>query len=91
MLTICIKRDTEENFCIENLVLRPQEIAGSYENGKVIGYKIGDGHTPWKDLPYIDNITEVSEFLLYTPGTSEPTVRVILDPITINRFLEERK
>lgn len=61
-----LRRDTAERWASVNPTLREGEPTIVLENGKLVGYKIGDGVNKWADLPYyegktlevVDNLTD---------------------------------
>lgn len=62
-----LRRDTAERWASVNPLLREGEPTIVLENGKAVGYKIGDGVNKWADLPYyelgknldvVDNLTD---------------------------------
>lgn len=51
---ICQRRDTPENWESENPVLEDGEIGYERMESGIIRAKMGNGETPWNDLPYMD-------------------------------------
>jgi hypothetical protein len=86
-----IKRGTTDDYNEWNPILYLNELAVEYNDNEIVGYKIGDGTTQWSELPYINHITDISEFWLYVNSfdCSHPyiAVKIILDPFVINNFL----
>ena len=86
-----IKRDTTDAYKEWNPVLHLNELAVEYNNDKIVGYKIGDGTTQWSELPYISQLTDISEFWIYIKpfhcGRHLVAAKIILDPFVINSFL----
>lgn len=86
-----IKRGTTNEYKEWNPILSLNELAVEYNNNEIVGYKIGDGTTRWPELPYINHITDISEFWLYCNAfdCSHPYIaaKIMLDPFMINNFL----
>lgn len=89
-ITCLIKRDTTDTYKEWNPVLRLNELAVEYNNDEIVGYKIGDGTTQWSELPYINQLTEISEFWIYTKpfhcSCYRVAAKIIFDPFIINSF-----
>lgn len=58
--TFKLKRGTAARWAELNLVLEQGEPGFVYDENRL---KIGDGITPWNDLPYIDGKREVGNYL----------------------------
>lgn len=58
--TFKLKRGTAARWAELNLVLEQGEPGFVYDKNRL---KIGDGITPWNDLPYIDGKREVGNYL----------------------------
>lgn len=57
--TYQFKRSTAQRWLDLNPILRQGEPGFEYDTGKL---KIGNGFTPWKDLPYIETIKQWDNF-----------------------------
>jgi hypothetical protein len=57
--TFKLKRGTEARWAEVNPVLEQGEPGFVYDKNRL---KIGDGVTPWNDLPYIDGKREVADY-----------------------------
>jgi len=53
--TIQLRRGTAEFWESENPVLFPGEMGVEMHKGEPCAFKVGDGETPWKELPYSPN------------------------------------
>ena len=71
--TIRFKRGTEARWAELNPILENGEPGYVYDKHK---FKIGDGVTPWNDLPYMDGKTEVMNFTTVSsfPSVGDPNV-----------------
>lgn len=76
-ITILMRRDREYNWQKANPVLRHNEIAASMLNSGRAGYKIGDGVTPYNELPFLSNE------LIRQVDVYNPDKRVPIDKITV--------
>ena len=62
--TIIIKHDTADNWRKASwYVLEKNELVVAYEGEKKI-WKIGDGERTWDELPTVERIEEIEEFLV---------------------------
>lgn len=90
-IKILIKRDTTQNYVAINPILRLKELAVEYNENGIVGYKIGDGLTPWSELSYITNLTDIKEFYLWAntfDGNNRKIyAKIVIDPFVINDFL----
>lgn len=50
---IVLRNDTTENWVAENTILLKGEPAIEFDENNIAKIKIGDGVTPWKELPYL--------------------------------------
>ena len=64
---IIFKNDTEENWDFENPILRESEII-VVKQPLSLGYKLGDGETHYKDLPFCDLEYCLEYGYIYTPA-----------------------
>lgn len=89
-LKILVKRDSVANFTANGFVPRVGELTSAYEaDTEALVFKIGDGKTPWVDLPEITKISELSSFKVYTRYSSDKeAVEVLLNPFRINDCLK---
>jgi hypothetical protein len=78
--TFRLKRGTEARWAELNPILDPGEPGFVYDRNRL---KIGDGVTPWNDLPYIDGKSAVTN---YVSPADFPTVG---DPNMINKAASE--
>ena len=78
-ITILPRRDLEERWLTNNPILRESEFAVSVDNG-TIKYKLGDGCTPYNQLPFIDLFNSLTSGIIYTPD-STVKIRLIDDII----------
>ena len=71
--TIKFKRGTEARWDELNPILENGEPGYVYDSYK---FKIGDGITPWRDLPYIDSKEEIMSFTISSnfPAIGDPNV-----------------
>lgn len=71
--TIKFKRGTEARWAEVNPILENGEPGYVYDKYK---FKIGDGVTPWNDLPYMDGKTEVMNFSNVSgfPSIGDPNI-----------------
>ena len=71
--TFKLKRGTAARWAELNLVLEQGEPGFVYDQNRL---KIGDGITPWNDLPYIDGKRELSNYAYENefPTMGDPTV-----------------
>lgn len=60
--TFKLKRGTAERWAAVNPILEQGEPGFVYDSNLL---KIGDGKTPWNDLPYIQGKTEVANYEKY--------------------------
>lgn len=58
---IVLRNDTTENWVTENTVLLKGEPAIEFDENNIAKVKIGDGETPWVDLPYLATETNPEE------------------------------
>ena len=58
--TFRLKRGTEARWAELNPILDPGEPGFVYDKNRL---KIGDGITPWNDLPYIDGKSAVTKYV----------------------------
>jgi hypothetical protein len=65
-LTILPRRDLEENWLIENPVLRDKEFIVSVCKGTV-KYKLGDGKSNYTDLPFTTLFEAIMFGIIYAP------------------------
>ena len=72
MLVVKFRSDNSANWENANPVLRAGELAVDTE--KTL-YKIGDGKTSWKDLPFMGMPNTLNEFCIYLPGATQPTIK----------------
>lgn len=72
MLIVKFRSDNSVNWEKANPVLRAGELAVDTEKNL---YKIGDGKTPWKDLPFAGVPNKAYEFYVYLPGATQPTIK----------------
>ena len=90
-IKIFIKRGITQNYVKVNPILMLKELAVEYNENGIVGYKIGDGWTPWSELSYITNLTDIKEFYLWadTFDGSDRKIyaKIMLDPFVINNFL----
>lgn len=70
---IKFKRGTEARWAELNPILENGEPGYVYDKHK---FKIGDGKTPWNDLPYMDGKTEVMNFTNVSsfPSIGDPNI-----------------
>lgn len=70
---IKFKRGTESRWAELNPILQNGEPGYAYDSYK---FKIGDGITPWKELPYMDGKTEIMNFINASsfPEIGDPTI-----------------
>lgn len=86
-LKVLIKRDTSENFKVENFIPREFELVAAYnENSEDVIYKLGDGKTPWTDLPEITKISDLDKFNVYCINGDK--AEVFLNPFIIKETLD---
>ena len=78
--TFRLKRGTEARWAELNPILDPGEPGFVYDKNRL---KIGDGVTPWNDLPYIDGKSAVTN---YPSRTDFPQIG---DPNTIYKAASE--
>lgn len=78
--TFKFKRGTAARWAEVNPILEPGEPGFVYDSNRL---KIGDGVTPWNDLPYIDGKREIDS---YTAFTQFPTIG---DPGVIYKASDE--
>lgn len=85
---VLVKRDSIENFTTIAFIPREYEFMSAYEreSNRII-YKIGDGKTPWAELPEVTNISEIDGFKVYTDGRD--VVEVFFNPQSIKEILNE--
>lgn len=71
--TFKLKRGTAARWAELNLVLEQGEPGFVYDENRL---KIGDGITPWNDLPYIDGKREVGNYLTVEdfPAIGDPAI-----------------
>jgi len=67
---ICLRGDTAANWAAQNPVLAKNEVG--LEDGKPPRRKVGDGVTPWKELPYDEVTEDTPDF--YNPAPEVQTV-----------------
>lgn len=89
-MKILIKRDCTSNYNEQDPVLRLHELAAEYNDGEIIGYKLGDGQTKWSELKYITNITEIPEFCVWCQSFRDGSIcrgpQIILNPFLANKI-----
>lgn len=85
---VLVKRDSIENFTTTAFIPREYEFMSAYEteSNRII-YKIGDGKTPWAELPEVTNISEIDGFKVFTDGRD--VVEVFFNPQSIKEILNE--
>lgn len=66
-IKIQIRRDSAANWHVFNPILRYKELCCVVEDENYY-WKIGDGTTPFKDLPYVDTINAIEHFMVYGAG-----------------------
>lgn len=76
-IVILMRRDREYNWQKANPVLRYGELAASIHNDGKVKYKIGDGVTPYKNLPFWSN--EV----VRSVDVYNSDVRIPVDKVTV--------
>ena len=71
--TFKLKRGTAARWAEVNPILQQGEPGFVYDSNRL---KIGDGITPWNDLPYIDGKTEVANFEISSefPTVGDPNI-----------------
>ena len=71
--TFRLKRGTEARWAELNPILDPGEPGFVYDKNRL---KIGDGVTPWNDLPYITGKTDILNFKNSSlfPTTGDPSI-----------------
>ena len=71
--TFKLKRGTAARWAEVNPVLEQGEPGFVYDSNRL---KVGDGITPWNDLPYIDGKTEVANFEISSefPAIGDPNI-----------------
>lgn len=71
--TFKLKRGTAARWAEVNPILEQGEPGFVYDSNRL---KIGDGITPWNDLPYIDGKTEVANFEIASefPTVGDPNI-----------------
>ena len=71
--TFKLKRGTAARWAEVNPILEQGEPGFVYDSNRL---KIGDGITPWNDLPYIDGKTEVANFEISSefPAVGDPNI-----------------
>ena len=71
--TFKLKRGTAARWAEVNPILQQGEPGFVYDSNRL---KIGDGITPWNDLPYIDGKTEVANFEISSefPTIGDPNI-----------------
>ncbi len=80
MITCLIARDEEKKWDYNNPVLKDKELVCVYT---LFGprYKLGDGIHTYQMLPFIDRLTDVSEFIIYDADRSkQPVITINLRP-----------
>lgn len=73
-----IRRDTFKNWADYNPVLKDKELVAVYDGDQLYGYKIGDSHSTWDELNYI-NLADLDEFRIYI-DKEDTIVKVNLNP-----------
>ena len=87
-IKVLIRRDSVENFTTKAYIPKEHELVSAFETEtEQIVYKIGDGKTPWKELPAVTKIDEVDRFKVYSKGGE--ALEVFLNPFTIKEFLNK--
>ena len=76
---IYIERGQLDVLNVENPILRPKELLAVYDQGKLIGHKLGDGESKWSELDYID-LDMVDEFNVYDKKQGY-ICKIIINPI----------
>jgi hypothetical protein len=71
--TFKLKRGTAARWAEVNPILEQGEPGFVYDSNRL---KIGDGITPWNDLPYIEGKTEVANFEISSefPTVGDPNI-----------------
>lgn len=88
VIKVLVKRDSTENFNTTAFTPRKYELTAAYEteSNKII-YKMGDGKTPWAELPEVTTINEIDRFKVYSDR--KDVVEVFFNPQSIKEFLNE--
>lgn len=87
-IKVLVRRDSVKNFTTEAFIPREYEFVSAYdtESNKII-YKIGDGKTPWADLPKVTTIDEIDRFKVYSGG--KEAIEMFLKPQSIQEFIDK--
>lgn len=87
VLKVLLRRDSTENYILRNFIPKKLELVAAYtSDSTTIIYKLGDGKTPWIELPEITKISELDKFIVYTP---DARVETLLNPFLTNDFLDK--
>ena len=83
-----IRRDYLDTLTTYNPIVRKNELYAVYDNvdENKVSYKIGDGLTPFNDLPFIEKISDIEQFDVYTPGNH---ITINLKPTHVRAYEEE--
>lgn len=85
-IKILIKRDTYEN--LKEFIPQEEELVTEYSNNhKHTWFKIGDGKTPYKNLPYIHSLKEVPRFKVYIE--EKVVAEIYFNAFMITEFLNK--
>ncbi len=75
---VLVKRDMAETWRTTDFVPRKLELIAAWDEGtQQIIYKLGDGKTPWSELPRRTDLSELDMFRVFA---GLDTVEVILNP-----------
>lgn len=82
--TVVIRGDDEQKLEELNPIPRERELVGVRMNDGSMKYKFGDGKTPYMELPFIDNISNIDYLYIYhgCHQDASPSGRIFL-----NRFV----
>lgn len=62
---VLIKRAYEDDVELNDKVLKPLELLCIKMNSGEYKYKIGDGKTPYSELSFVNNISDIERFVVY--------------------------
>jgi hypothetical protein len=90
---VLVRRDTIDNWLNENPILRYKELVCVIANSGDLLYKLGDGETPYCDLPYIKLISSLDFINFYTksPAGNDVQISICLKPELCNKIIEKNK
>lgn len=87
MVKILIRRATVEEWDANNAIPQERELICVMDKDTIMGYKVGDGKTPYKELPFVDLISELDYINIYVPQGDK---RVMAAQVVFNGYISNK-